>query len=251
MSDNEPILSLQGIHKAFGHHVVLDGVDLDIETGKTTVVIGPSGCGKSVLLKHMIGLLKPDRGKVFFRGWEITSVPERHLTNVRRRMGFLFQGSALFDSMTVEQNIGLALREHTKETPSAIRRKISEKLELVGLPGIENKKPAELSGGMKKRVGLARALVMDPKYILFDEPTTGLDPIMADAINDLILETQRKLGVTSVVVTHDMASAFKIADRMAMIQEGKIVFDGEPKEFCASKNPEVQQFIEKSHVAMG
>jgi phospholipid/cholesterol/gamma-HCH transport system ATP-binding protein len=245
------MIEIVDVRKSFEGKPVLRGIDLNIPDQMSMVILGSSGCGKTVLLRSIIGLFKPDRGKILVDGEDITRMNRDDLFRVRMKFGMLFQGAALFDSMTVEENIGLALREHTKETPSAIRRKISEKLELVGLPGIENKKPAELSGGMKKRVGLARALVMDPKYILFDEPTTGLDPIMADAINDLILETQRKLGVTSVVVTHDMASAFKIADRMAMIQEGKIVFDGEPKEFCASKNPVVKQFIEKSHVAMG
>jgi phospholipid/cholesterol/gamma-HCH transport system ATP-binding protein len=245
------MIEIIDVRKSFEDKPVLRGVDLVIPDQMSMVILGSSGCGKTVLLRSIIGLFRPDTGKILVDGEDIGVMDRENLFRVRMKFGMLFQGAALFDSMTVEENIGLALREHTKEKPSAIRRKVSEKLELVGLPGIENKKPAELSGGMKKRVGLARALVMDPKYLLFDEPTTGLDPVMADAINDLIIETQRKLGVTSVVVTHDMASAFKIADRMAMIQEGKIIFDGEPSEFCKSKNDKVRQFIEKSHVKMG
>ena len=224
--------------------MVLRDVNLTIHDGETMVVIGCSGCGKTVLLRCIIGLIKPDRGQIIVDDEDICQMDRRNLFRIRKKFGMLFQGAALFDSMTVEENISLALREHTELSPAEIREKVAEKLEVVGLPGIEYKKPAELSGGMKKRVGLARALIMDPQIVLFDEPTTGLDPVMADSINNLILETHNRLNITSIMVTHDMASVFKVANRVAMLTNGKIVFDGSPKELKKTQNPAVRQFVE-------
>jgi len=238
------MIEIQSLHKKFGKNAVLKGVNLSISSGDTVVVIGRSGCGKSVLLKHIIGLIKPDAGKVLVEGEEVTSLNGEDLYRVRKKFGMLFQGSALFDSMTVEENVGLGLKEHGKITPEKIKEIVEEKLKLVGLSGVGNMKPAELSGGMKKRVGLARAIAMDPEFILYDEPTTGLDPIMADAINDLIIELREKLKITSIAVTHDMVSAYKIADRIAMLYEGEIIFTGTPEETKNSDNPIVRQFIE-------
>jgi phospholipid/cholesterol/gamma-HCH transport system ATP-binding protein len=238
------MIKIQNLKKSFNSKVVLKKIDLTIHDGETLVIIGGSGCGKTVLLRLIIGLIKADSGKIIVDGEEITQMNHHDLFRIRKKFGMLFQGAALFDSMTVEENIGLALREHTELTPEQIRKKIQEKLDVVGLPGIESKKPAELSGGMKKRVGLARALIMDPEFVLFDEPTTGLDPIMADAINHLIIETNQRLHITSVVVTHDMASAFKIADRIAMLCEGRIVFEGNPSEVKTSNMKVVKQFVE-------
>lgn len=236
------MIEIQHVKKSFDEKTVLRDILLTIPNGKTMVIVGCSGCGKTVLLKSIIGLIRPDRGKIIVEGEEITSMDRQGLFRMRRKFGMLFQGSALFDSMTVEENIGLALHEHTDLSREDIRDRVRDKLEVVGLPGIEEKKPAELSGGMKKRVGLARALIMDPKFVLFDEPTTGLDPIMADAINNLIIETHRRLNITSIVVTHDLVSAFKIADRIAMISNGDIVFEGTPVEFKRSEKEIVKQF---------
>ena len=238
------MIEIQNLHKKFGRNTVLQGVNLTIPSGDTVVVIGRSGCGKSVLLKHIIGLIKPDAGKVLVEGEEVTSLNGDDLYRVRKKFGMLFQGSALFDSMTVEENVGLGLKEHAKITPEKIKKIVEEKLKLVGLSGVGQMKPAELSGGMKKRVGLARAIAMDPEFILYDEPTTGLDPIMADAINDLIIELREKLKITSIAVTHDMVSAYKIADRIAMLYEGEIIFTGTPEETKNTDNPVVRQFIE-------
>ena len=238
------MIEIQQIYKYFDGREVLKDVNLTIHDGESIVVIGCSGCGKTVLLRMIIGLIRPDSGRIIVDGEDIASMERKNLFRVRKKFGMLFQGAALFDSMTVEENIGLALREHTDLSDEEIRERIAEKLEVVGLPGIEEKRPAELSGGMKKRIGLARALIMDPEIVLFDEPTTGLDPIMADAINDLILETHRKLNITSIVVTHDMASAFKVADRVAMLSDGKIVFRGSPTEMRKSNQKIVRQFVE-------
>lgn len=237
------MIEIQSLHKKFGKNVVLSGVNLSIPSGDTVVVIGRSGCGKSVLLKHIIGLIKPDAGKVLVDEEEVTNLKGDELYRVRKKFGMLFQGSALFDSMTVEENVGLGLKEHAKITPEKIKEIVEEKLKLVGLSGVGQMKPAELSGGMKKRVGLARAIAMDPQYVLYDEPTTGLDPIMADKINELIRQLQKELSITSVAVTHDMQSAYKIADRIAMLYEGRIIFLGTPQEIQASSSPIVQQFI--------
>jgi phospholipid/cholesterol/gamma-HCH transport system ATP-binding protein len=237
---------LQGVSKAFGSKVVLDQADLKIEKGETLVIIGRSGMGKSVLLKNMVRLLEPDEGLIWIGGQEVTSMRTRDLMELRKKFGFLFQGAALFDSMTICKNIGLMLEEHTDMTAEAIRRRACECLAMVGLDGSENKLPSELSGGMKKRAGLARAIVMQPEYILYDEPTTGLDPITSDAINDLIIKLQRELGVTSIVVTHDMQSAFKVADRIAMLNRGKIVYIGTVDDVRTTDHPMVRQFIQGS-----
>ena len=238
------MIEIKRVKKGFDGKSVLKDVSMTIRDGETVVIVGCSGCGKTVLLRSIIGLITPDAGTVFVDGENVVEMNRKALFRMRRKFGMLFQGAALFDSMTVEENIGLALREHTDLSEDEIRQRIHDKLAMVGLPRIEEKKPAELSGGMKKRVGLARALIMDPEYVLFDEPTTGLDPIMADAINDLILETNEKLRITSVVVTHDMKSAFKIGDRIAMLCGGRIVFEGTPQAFQESDRDMLRKFVE-------
>jgi len=237
------MIRIEGIHKWFRDHHVLQGVDLEINEGETLVIIGRSGCGKSVLLKHIIGILTPDRGKVFIEGTNIFSLEAHELDRFRLKLGMLFQGAALFDSLTVKGNVGFSLYEHTKLSEEVIQEKVREKLRLVGLSKIEHLMPSELSGGMKKRVGLARAICNDPKMILYDEPTTGLDPINADAINELILRMQQKLKVTSIVVTHDMVSAYKVANRIAMLYDGKIIGIGTPEEIRNTTHPIIRQFI--------
>ncbi|RME40929.1 MAG: ABC transporter ATP-binding protein [Planctomycetota bacterium] len=238
------MLRMVDVHKRFGPQVVLDGIDLDLVSGQTTVIIGESGAGKSVILKHMVRLLRPDRGEVYFHGERIDDLPERELVRIRPRFGFLFQLSALFDSMTVYENVAFPLEEHTNLSREEITRIVREKLAMVGLEGIEHKWPAELSGGQKKRVALARAIALDPGVILYDEPTTGLDPPRADVINELIIKLQEKMGVTSVVVTHDMASAGKVADRILMLYRGKFIFDGTPEEILRCEDPRVRCFVE-------
>jgi phospholipid/cholesterol/gamma-HCH transport system ATP-binding protein len=240
------MIEIRGLRKQLSGRWVLDGVDLDIHPGETVVVMGRSGTGKSVLLKHILGLMSADEGSIEIDGVEIVGLSERELDAVRKKFGMLFQGAALFDSLTVGDNVGLALREHHHLPEDEIRRRITERLEWVGLEGVEDSKPASLSGGMRKRAGLARALAMDPAFILYDEPTTGLDPIMADAIDALIRDVQKRLGVTSIVVTHDLDSAFKVGDRFAMLHEGKIVFVGNTAEVRSGSNPYVKQFIEGS-----
>ena len=222
----------------------MNGLDLFIEVGKVTVIIGQSGSGKSVLLKHMIGLIQPDKGKVEIDGQDISSFNERQLNEIRKRFGMLFQEAALFDSMTVGQNVAFPLIEHSKLPKSEIREIVSEKLAHVGLRGVEDKMPSELSGGMKKRVGLARAIALEPEIILFDEPTTGLDPIMADAIDQLIVDIQSRLSVTCVVISHDITGTFKIAHKIAMLYQGKIIEYGTPEEIESSRNPILKQFLE-------
>ena len=244
MDEDKPIIRLEGVHKAFEGEVVLNGVDLAIQPGRTTVVIGPSGCGKSVLLKHIVGLLRPDAGKVFFRDHEVSAMSERQLVAVRRRTGFLFQGSALFDSMTVAQNIIFPMAEHDVGTAAERAERCEEVLSLVGMNGLQDRMPEELSGGQKKRVALARAIVLDPDVILYDEPTTGLDPIRADLINELILKLQETLGTTAVVVTHDMSSARKVGDRIVMLHEGKFVIDTTPDKLERVDNEVVARFVE-------
>jgi phospholipid/cholesterol/gamma-HCH transport system ATP-binding protein len=231
------------LKKSFGKPVLTD-VTLTIAPGETTVIIGRSGCGKSVLLKHIIGLMKPDEGTLLVDGRDVTRMKGSELDQVRKRFGMLFQASALFDSMTVGENVGLSLSIHTNKTQEEIDERVRECLRMVGLSGIEALKPAELSGGMRKRVGLARAIAMNPEYILYDEPTTGLDPIMADIINDLILHMKHELSVTSIAVTHDMVSAYKIADRIAMLHDGVIRMVGTPDEIRSTDDPLVQQFIQ-------
>jgi phospholipid/cholesterol/gamma-HCH transport system ATP-binding protein len=238
------VINLVDIQKSFGNNVVLDGLDLFIEVGKVTVIIGQSGSGKSVLLKHMIGLIQPDRGKVEIDGQDISGFNERQLNEIRKRFGMLFQEAALFDSMTVGQNVAFPLIEHSKLPKSKIREIVSEKLAHVGLKGVEDKMPSELSGGMKKRVGLARAIALEPEIILFDEPTTGLDPIIADAIDQLIVDIQSRLNVTCVVISHDITGTFKIAHKIAMLYQGKIIEYGTPEEIENGRNPILKQFLE-------
>lgn len=238
------VIEIRSLHKSFNGKPVLNGVDLDIPTGETQIIIGRSGSGKSVLLKHIIGLIKPEAGQIFVDGEEVTSLSPRQLYRLRRKFGMLFQGAALFDSMTVEENVALGVREHRMFDEAKIQRRVAEKLELVKLPNTQNMKPAELSGGMKKRVGLARALMMEPEFVLYDEPTTGLDPITADAINDLIIDCTQKLGVTSIVVTHDMTSAYKVGHRFSMLHQGQVIFTGTTEEVRNTNHPIVKQFIE-------
>ena len=243
MDDKQPIIRLEGVHKVFGRQVVLDGVDLAIRPGETTVVMGPSGCGKSVLLKHIVGLIRPDRGKVYFRDQVISGMTDRQLVPVRRQIGFLFQGGALFDSMTVHENICFPLIEHGMKDHAQRAQRCHEVLGLVGLDGYQDRMPADLSGGQKKRVALARAVAMRPEVILYDEPTTGLDPIRSDLINELILKLQRTLGTTAVVVTHDMASARKVGDRIVMLNEGRFVADTTPDRLLDEKDEFVSRFV--------
>ena len=238
------ILRLEAVHKKFGSTVVLDGVDISIREGDITVIIGPSGCGKSVLLKIMVALLRPNRGSVYFCGEKISHLSERKLVPIRRRMGLLFQGSALFDSMTVEKNICFPLEEHNVGTAAEQADRCGEVLSLVGLDGMQDRYPEALSGGQKKRVALARAIALQPEVIFYDEPTTGLDPIRADLINELILRLQKALGNTVVVVTHDMASARKVGDRILMLHEGKFILDTPPAGLDHIDNEAVSRFIE-------
>jgi len=238
------LISIKNIYKSFNELQVLSGVSLEIGRGETVVVIGESGCGKTVLLKHIIGLLKPDQGEVFFDGENIARMNEKELNQVRRRFGMLFQGAALFDSMNVYENVAFALRQHTKFDEEKIGEIVKAKLALVGLVDVEDKMPMELSGGMKKRVGLARAIALEPEVILYDEPTTGLDPVRGDTINELILKMHHTLKVTTVAVTHDMKSAYKIANRIAMLHGGKIIAEGTPEEIKNTKDEIVTRFIE-------
>lgn len=236
------------VHKSFGELQVLRGVNLSVEKGESMTVIGGSGSGKSVLLKHIIGLLFPDKGRVIVDGQSLNDLDEYGLNELRKKFGMLFQMAALFDSLTVWENVGFSLKQHTNLSDKEIRKIATEKLALVGLKDVEDKMPAELSGGMKKRVGLARAICMDAAIILYDEPTTGLDPIAADAINDLIVDLRKKLGVTSVTITHDMHSAYKISDRIAMLYKGEILEIGTPDQIRNTTNPIVHQFITGSAV---
>ncbi|MBI4720494.1 MAG: ABC transporter ATP-binding protein [Chitinivibrionia bacterium] len=238
----DSFIECRGVWKSFHRNAVLRGVDLDVERGTTLVILGQSGCGKSVLLKHFVGLLRPDRGSVAVDGEDIGALDRKNLFRIRMRFGMVFQGAALFDSMTVGENVCLALREHTGKSEEEILEIGIRKLRLVGLDGVLDKKPAELSGGMKKRVGIARAIAMDPACVLYDEPTTGLDPIMADTINDLIKKLNDELDITSVVVTHDIQSAYKVADQIAMLHDGAIIFKGTPKEVRKSDNEFIRRF---------
>jgi len=238
------VIGIRGLSKRFGKKVVLDGLDLTVPKGKNTVVIGGSGTGKSVLIKCVVGLLRSEGGEILIDGEDLTKMDERELVRVRRKFGMLFQGSALFDSLDVGDNVAFALRRLKLYPERQIRDVVEEKLSMVGLRDIQRLMPAELSGGMKKRVGLARAIASEPDIMLYDEPTTGLDPIMADVINDLIISLRESLGVTSITITHDMASAYKIADFIAMLYKGKIVEVGTPAEIRGSANPVVRQFVE-------
>lgn len=240
--NNDNIIEVVDLHKSFGEKVVLDGANLSIKRGEAMVIIGGSGSGKSVLIKHMIGLLMPERGEVYVDGLNVQELDEGELDRLRRKFGMLFQGAALFDSLTIGENVGFGLKVHTNLSRIDREKKVIEKLTLVGLHNVENLKPAELSGGMKKRAGLARAIAMDPEIILYDEPTTGLDPVMCDQINELILSIQEKVGATAVIITHDMVSTNKIADRIAMLYKGKFVAVGPPEEVLFSNTPEVAEF---------
>jgi phospholipid/cholesterol/gamma-HCH transport system ATP-binding protein len=238
-----PIVEFRHVSKRFAHLEVLKDVSFELERGRTTVVLGESGTGKSVLLKHMTGLLRPDRGEIYIDAQRIDQLNEKDLVPVRKRFGFLFQMGALFDSLTAGQNVAFPLFEHTHYTDDQISQIVKKKLEMVGLDGIHAKRPAELSGGQRKRVALARAIALDPEIILYDEPTTGLDPIRADSINDLIIKLKRELGVTSVVVTHDMTSAFKVADRILMLHQGRFIADGTADDIRNSTDIHVRRFV--------
>ncbi len=241
--DSQPVIRLVGVEKKLGGQPVLRGVNLEIPRRKVTTIIGKSGSGKSVLLKHIIGLLKPDRGQVLVDGTDITKLGARELNEVRKKFAMLFQGAALFDSLNVSENVAFPLREKTKLKEAEIERKVLEMLEAVGLTGMGHKFPAELSGGMRKRAGLARALVMGPEIILFDEPTTGLDPLLARTIHDLIVETQRRFGFTAVMVSHEIPEIFGISDYVAMLLDGVIAEMAPPEQFQRTRNPGVREFI--------
>lgn len=238
------MIELIDIHKSFEKKNVLNGVNLKVEKGESVVVIGGSGSGKSVLLKHIIGLLRPDEGTVTVNSTDILQLDEDGLNEIRKKFGMLFQSAALFDSMTVWENVGFGLKRHTRLPDREIKEVAVQKLGLVGLVNVEDLMPSELSGGMRKRVGLARAIAMEPEILLYDEPTTGLDPITADAINDLVIKMREKLQVTSVAITHDMKSAYKIADTIAMLYNGVIIAKGTPEETQNTSDPVVRQFIE-------
>lgn len=238
------MIEIKGVTKSFGTHKVLDNVNLTIEKGTTCVIIGRSGCGKSVLLKHIVRILLPDKGKVYVAGKDLDALSEKELDRLRLKIGLVFQGGALFDSLTVGENVGFGLIEHNaKVSKKELLERIEESLCLVNLCGIVNLMPSELSGGMKKRVALARAICVKPDIILYDEPTTGVDPITADSINELIKRLHDKLQVTSVVVTHDMKSAYKVADKISMLYQGKIIAEGSPEEIQKTEHPVVHQFI--------
>lgn len=241
------MIEIKGVKKTFNSKQVLKGVNLTINDGETHAIIGRSGCGKSVLLKHIVGLLMPDEGDVFIEGESIVSCSTKRLYEIRRKFGFLFQGAALFDSLTVEENVSLPLVENNYTfTEEEIKEKVKTQLDLVGLPGTEKLKPSELSGGMKKRISLARSLITNPKYILYDEPTTGLDPIMSDSIDDLIFSLSKKLNVTSILITHDMFSVQNVADKISMVNDGVIYFTGTPKELMNSSDEIIKNFIKRT-----
>ncbi|HZW38265.1 MAG TPA: ABC transporter ATP-binding protein [Ignavibacteriaceae bacterium] len=244
------MIEVRNLHKSFGGNKVLDGVNLDIKKGESLVIIGRSGCGKSVLIKHIVGLLLPDEGYVSVEGNIINELKEEELYELRKKFGFLFQSAALFDSMTVEENVSLPLIEtNVQKIPKEkVDDLVAEKLNLVGLTNTQKLKPSELSGGMRKRVGLARALITSPDYIFYDEPTTGLDPIMSDSIDNLIKELNEKLNVTSIIVTHDMYSVKNVADKVAMMHEGKIYFKGTPEELITSKDKVIIDFIKRTEI---
>lgn len=252
LDNQEALVELKDVSVEFGSQVVLRNISLNIPAGQTVALLGESGCGKTVLLKLIIALIRPTEGEVIFDGGDINRLTERQLSHVRLRFGFVFQNAALFDSMTVGQNVAFPLRQHGRFTDEQIREMVLSRLSEVGLPdSVVYKKPAELSGGMRKRVGLARALIMNPELIMYDEPTTGLDPIMSDVINELIISTRRRNPVTSIVVTHDMHTALKVADRIVMLMplarleedEPQIIFDGSVSEIKACRDRRVQQFI--------
>jgi phospholipid/cholesterol/gamma-HCH transport system ATP-binding protein len=238
------VISLRNIHKAFGPKKVLTGFSLDVEEGETMVIIGYSGSGKSVAIKHIVGLLDPDDGTVFVDGLEVPELPRRELYALRARIGYVFQFAALFDSLSIGENVAMGLRKQGKLTPDGIEERVVEALDLVDLPNVRERFPAELSGGMRKRVGLARAIALRPKYLLYDEPTTGLDPVTSAVIDELMIRMREKLGVTSIVITHDMRSAYRVGSRIAMLYEGTVRQVGTVDEIRESNDPVVRQFVE-------
>jgi phospholipid/cholesterol/gamma-HCH transport system ATP-binding protein len=240
------MIKVQGLNKSFGRKHVLCGINIDVYDGETLVIIGASGTGKSILLKNIVGLVKPESGSIHIDDVEITSCPQRELQEIQKKLGYVFQEAALFDSLTIEENVAFGLKTLTELDDEEIAKRVTQCLHMVGLANVEKLKPSELSGGMKKRAGLARAIAYQPKYIFYDEPTTGLDPIMTDVISDLIINMREHLKVTSVVVTHDMKSAYKIADRIIMLYGGQVIFTGTPGETKNTDNPVVRQFIEGS-----
>jgi phospholipid/cholesterol/gamma-HCH transport system ATP-binding protein len=246
MADKEVSIQIKDLVKSFNGRTVLNGINLKVYKGETLVIMGGSGCGKSTLLRHMVGTHKPDSGSVIIKGKDITVLSESEFDKIRKIYGMVFQNAALYDSMTVKDNIALALREHTKLAPDIIDIMVKMKLELVGLSGFENFMPSELSGGMRRRVGLARAISMDPEMVFYDEPTAGLDPIVAGVIDKLILDLSRKLNITSIVVTHDMKSVFSIADRIIMLYDGKVIAEGAMEDIKNSDDPRVRQFVSGS-----
>ncbi|HYR22128.1 MAG TPA: ATP-binding cassette domain-containing protein [Chthoniobacterales bacterium] len=240
---NGSMIAVHGLVKTIGAQEILRGVDLHVARGETLAIIGRSGGGKSVLLKHLIGLMRPNAGEIWIEGQNIIDMSERHLASIRQKVGILFQGSALFDSMTVAENIAFPLREAGERDPEVLRKRVSEMLEVMELQGQEEKMPVNLSGGMKKRVGLARSIIRQPSCILYDEPTSGLDPVVSDSINHLIRRLQERLGVTGIVVTHDMKNAFHVADRIAYLHEGQIYFQGTPEKLRQSSDQLLQDFL--------
>src|ERR1041385_6536941 len=241
--NSSPMIAVRLVVNRIGHQEILRGVNLEVATGETLAIIGRSGGGKSVLLKHLVGLMTPDAGEIWIDGQNIIGMNERQLGAIRKKVGILFQGGALFDSMTVEENIAFPLREAGERDSKILHAKVAEMLEVIEMEGQEDKMPESLSGGMKKRVGLARAIIRQPSCVLYDEPTAGLDPVVADSINRLIRRLQQRLGMTSVVVTHDMKSAFDVADRIAYLHEGRIYFHGTPDEIQQSADPLIQDFL--------
>src|SRR5690348_15755451 len=241
--NSSPMIAVRSLAKKIGQQEILRGVDLEVRTGETLVIIGRSGGGKSVLLKHLVGLMEPDAGEIWIQGQNIIGIKERQLAAIRQKVGILFQGGALFDSMTVADNIAFPLREAGERDPKLLRSKVAEMLEVMEMEGEEDKMPESLSGGMKKRVGLARAIIRRPSCVLYDEPTSGLDPVVADSINRLIRRLQHRFGITSIVVTHDMKSAFDVADRIAYLHEGQIYFHGTPDELRLSTDNLIQDFL--------
>ena len=242
-SKSSPMIAVWGLMKKFDEQEILRGIDLEVATGETLAIIGRSGGGKSVLLKHIVGLMEPDAGEIWIQGQDIIRMSERQLGEIRKKVGILFQGGALFDSMTVEENIAFPLREAGERDPKVLRAKVAEMLEVMEMEGQEDKMPESLSGGMKKRVGLARAIIRQPSCVLYDEPTAGLDPVVADSINRLIRRLQQRFGMTSVVVTHDMKNAFDVADRIAYLHKGRIYFHGTSAELQQSSDPLIQDFL--------
>jgi phospholipid/cholesterol/gamma-HCH transport system ATP-binding protein len=242
-SKSSPMIAVRGLMKKFGEQEILRGIDLEVATGETLAIIGRSGGGKSVLLKHIVGLMEPDAGEIWIQGQDIIRMSERQLGEIRKKVGILFQGGALFDSMTVEENIAFPLREAGERDPKVLRPKVAEMLEVMEMEGHGDKMPENLSGGMKKRVGLARSIIRRPSCVLYDEPTSGLDPVVADSINRLIRRLQHRFGMTSIVVTHDMKNAFDVADRIAYLHKGRIYFHGTSAELQQSSDPLIQDFL--------